>query len=211
MAGEGDVGDTGEVLRDDTAISFGEGGKDGASRGTAVGEGAVGGTGYLLGEPDVAVDGDSTSIGRLREAEGGEGREDEVGSVGTGFNERASKREDGLGTQGSVESTGSSSNTREEADQGLMPALNRKYGTSSAENAGIGKKRSGSEIGRDANLLKDGGDANHFLGRGKAKVVLARLYGLETGLSNGRLKQSDVSGFRGTNILEISKLDLVEP
>lgn len=189
---EVEVDGAGQALRG-LAGAVGEGGEGRAGGEAADGEGAgsgLRGGSALHGEGLVGDDG-LVGVGH---GDVGEGRQDEVASLGARGDEGRGEREDLLGRQRGVEEVGGSGDARDGADEALVAGLDRVDGGGGAQDGRAGEDGGGAQVGRDADLLEDAGGLDHGLGRGEggAEVVLARLHGLDARLGEGALEELDV-------------------
>lgn len=166
-------------------------------------ESAERGTGRLSGVGKLQVLANGSLLGVL-ESDGREGLDVEVGAFGAGLDELSGEGEDGAGLESSVESGGDGLGAGCDADESLVAGLDSDDGTSGGEDVGRVDERSGTEVGRDTDGLKDTGGLDHGVGAGKGgvEVVLAWLDGLCAGSCDGGLESSDVGGLSLANTHE---------
>jgi len=204
-AGKVDIDDTGQTLGYDAASSLLEGSELGTGR--SRGEGAELSLADGLGlELDGSAGLDSLGILASSHGERGEGGDDEIASLGAARDERRGKGEDLLRGQRGVEGLGDGHDLCDGAGQGLVTRLDGENAAGCGEDLGVCDELGGSEVGRHADVLEDGGCAEHARGVGESKVVLASLYGLSTGLGEGSLEQNDVLLLRLANLLQVGYL-----
>lgn len=207
---EVEVGNTSEILRQ-LASTVGEGSKGSTSGQTAGNESTGGGRrGGVADKSKVGV-GDESLL-RVGHGEAGESGQDQVAARWARGDERSSEREDLLGRQRSVEEIGSSSDTRDGADEALVTGLNGEDGGGSSEDSGHRDDGGGAEVGRDSNLLQNSGGLNHSLGGGEraVEVILARNNGLDAHLGQSALDDPNVGLLGSTNVDEVVHLGLGE-
>jgi hypothetical protein len=205
-AGEVDIGNAAETLGND-AGAVGKVAESGTAGEAASGEGAAGGLGRGIGlELDRGTSLEGGGVLTSGHGQGGEGSQDKVASLGAAGDEGRSEREDLLGRQGRVERLRHGNDLAGGADERLVASLNRENSGGGGENAGVGNEGAGAEVGGHADVLEDGSGANHAEGIGEAEVVLARLHGLDTSLSNSTLQENDVGLFRLANVCQVVDL-----
>ena len=206
-----DVRHAGQVLGHHAAGGLVEGREDGAAGDAAGGEGAVRGAGRGVAlELDSGTGSDGSGAGAGGHGEGREGRQDQVRALGAARDEGRGEREDLLGRQGRVKGLGNGDALAGGADEGLVAGLDREDGTGGGQDRAVRNKGSGAEVGRHADVLEDGGGADHAGGGGEAKVVGARLHGLDTGLGDGALQEGDVLLLSLADLQEVVDLPLLE-
>lgn len=136
--------------------------------------------------------GDGLGRGALSHSKCGEGGQDEVGALGAALDEWRCEGEDLLRRERSVESLGHRNAAGGGPDKSLVAGLDGEDGPRSGEDGTVRDKGSSAKVGRHTNTLENGGRGDHTSGVGEAKVVGARLDGLDTGLGDGALQEDDV-------------------
>jgi hypothetical protein len=213
LPGQTQVRDAAQVGGGSASLARNEGREAGAAAGRGVGESTE--SGFALGRAlnlDVAAgrEGANSARGGRGEGEAGESSKDQVGAFWARGDERSGEREDGLGSQGSVEGLGHGCLTRRDADSSLVAALDNGNGRGRSQNRRVLDELSGCKIGRHTNALENVGRGDHACGVGKAEVVLALLDRLDTGLRQRTLQKRDVCLLRSSDRLEVSNLSGVE-
>lgn len=91
-----------------------------------------------------------------------------------------------------------------------MTSLNGENRAGDTKNSWGGQQGGRAQVGRDADVLEDGGRCNHAGGIGESKVVSARRDGLDAVLRERGLEDDDVLGLGEANLRQILDLSIAE-
>lgn len=208
FTGQSQVASAHDSLGNFAALALGEDAEDGASSPHATRrEGAVRGLASRVARQlDLCAaqrQGGDVPL-TLGHGKGGEGLDDEVGSLGAGGDEGRGQGEDAPQAQARVEALRHGLDALEDADGALVARLDGQDAAGDAQDGWVLHQARRPEVGRDADVLQDGGRGHEGLGgpEGGGEVVLARLDG-----GDARLRQG---GLQGRDVLRLGEADGVD-
>lgn len=153
---------------------------------------------------------DSRRIGGARQAESREGSEFEVRATWARCDEWGSERKDCLGAEGGIKALRHGLLLAKDANGTLVTSLDGENRASNTKNSRGCQQGGSSKVGRDTDVLKNGGSCDHAGGISEAKVVSARRDGLDVVLRERGLENNNVLRLGEANLRQILDLSVAE-